>query len=283
MTRFLFERQQLPDGSMPRNSLTNGKPAPDSLQHPARRVRLPAGHGARRRADRPRLLHGPHPPGGELRRQPRAVVRPGALGGAGRLLALDDLGRDRRACSPRRRSPTATATATRRRLARRRRRVPAQPEDVDADHQRPAERRSRTSSASRRPATRTRRSPTTSATAARRSTSARSSTPASSSTRGSACCKADDAGHRRARWRSSTRRSSATTASGDGFLRYNGDGYGDGVDRRPPVGAVATRATATSGRCSPASAASRSSTAATRRRGRRARWRRWRRWAPASA
>ena len=31
MTRFLFERQQLPDGSMPRNSLTNGAPAPDSF------------------------------------------------------------------------------------------------------------------------------------------------------------------------------------------------------------------------------------------------------------
>jgi glucoamylase len=31
MTRFLFERQQLPDGSMPRNSLTNGKLAPDSF------------------------------------------------------------------------------------------------------------------------------------------------------------------------------------------------------------------------------------------------------------
>jgi glucoamylase len=30
MTRFLFERQQLPDGSMPRNSLTNGELAPDS-------------------------------------------------------------------------------------------------------------------------------------------------------------------------------------------------------------------------------------------------------------
>jgi glucoamylase len=29
--RFLFERQQLPDGSMPRNSLINGKPAPDSF------------------------------------------------------------------------------------------------------------------------------------------------------------------------------------------------------------------------------------------------------------
>jgi glucan 1,4-alpha-glucosidase len=31
MTRFMFERQQLPDGSMPRNSLTNGKQAPDSF------------------------------------------------------------------------------------------------------------------------------------------------------------------------------------------------------------------------------------------------------------
>jgi glucoamylase len=29
--RFLFERQQLPDGSMPRNSLINGKPAPDTF------------------------------------------------------------------------------------------------------------------------------------------------------------------------------------------------------------------------------------------------------------
>ena len=29
-TRFLFERQQQPDGSMPRNSLPNGKPAPDT-------------------------------------------------------------------------------------------------------------------------------------------------------------------------------------------------------------------------------------------------------------
>jgi glucoamylase len=30
-TLFLFERQQLPDGSMPRNSLVNGRPAPDSF------------------------------------------------------------------------------------------------------------------------------------------------------------------------------------------------------------------------------------------------------------
>src|ERR1700674_3652775 len=30
-TLFLFQRQQLPDGSMPRNSLVNGKTAPDSF------------------------------------------------------------------------------------------------------------------------------------------------------------------------------------------------------------------------------------------------------------
>jgi glucan 1,4-alpha-glucosidase len=33
MTTFLFERQQQADGSMPRNSLTNGKPAPDSFNN----------------------------------------------------------------------------------------------------------------------------------------------------------------------------------------------------------------------------------------------------------
>ena len=42
------------------------------------------------------LLRGPHQAGRELRRQPRAVVRARALGGAGRLLAVDDLRRDRR-------------------------------------------------------------------------------------------------------------------------------------------------------------------------------------------
>ena len=29
-TKFLFDRQQQADGSMPRNSLPNGKPAPDT-------------------------------------------------------------------------------------------------------------------------------------------------------------------------------------------------------------------------------------------------------------
>ena len=45
------------------------------LQHPARRVRLPADHGAGRRAHRQRLLQGPHRAGRQLRGQPRAVVR----------------------------------------------------------------------------------------------------------------------------------------------------------------------------------------------------------------
>ena len=40
-TRFLFLRQQQADGSMPRNSLVNGKTAPDSFQHPAGRGGLP--------------------------------------------------------------------------------------------------------------------------------------------------------------------------------------------------------------------------------------------------
>ena len=36
-TLFLFERQQLPDGSMPRNSLVNGKARARLVRHAARR------------------------------------------------------------------------------------------------------------------------------------------------------------------------------------------------------------------------------------------------------
>ena len=160
------------------------------LQHPARRVRLPADHGARRRPHRPTPTTRPtsrrprtssprHGPSfGPERWEEQSGFSPSTIAAeiAGLIAAatIADLNGDH---------------ASARRLARRRRRVPAQPQEVDADDQRPAQRRSRTSSACRRPATRTRRSPTTSATAARRSTSARSSTPASSSTRGSACCR----------------------------------------------------------------------------------------------
>jgi len=140
MTRFLFERQQQADGSMPRNSLTNGKPAPDSFNTQLDECAYPLGHGARRGPHRQRVLQGPHRAGRELRGQPRPVLRPGALGGAERLLALDDLGGDRRARRrgdhrrPQRRPRLRT------RVARRRRRVSAQPQEVDADHQRAAER-----------------------------------------------------------------------------------------------------------------------------------------------
>ena len=76
MTRFLFERQQLPDGSMPRNSLTNGKPAPDSfntqLDECAYPLVMALAVGLTGRV----VLRGPHQAGRELRRQPRAVVRP---------------------------------------------------------------------------------------------------------------------------------------------------------------------------------------------------------------
>ncbi len=91
MTRFLFERQQLPDGSMPRNSLTNGKPAPDSFNTQLDECAYPLVMALAVGLTSKRLLQGPHQAGGELRRHPRPVVRPGALGGAERLLAVDDL------------------------------------------------------------------------------------------------------------------------------------------------------------------------------------------------
>ncbi len=51
-TLFLFERQQLPDGSMPRNSLVNGKTAPDSFGTQLDEVALPDPDGAAARAHR---------------------------------------------------------------------------------------------------------------------------------------------------------------------------------------------------------------------------------------
>ena len=112
-TLFLFERQQLPDGSMPRNSLVNGKVAPDSfgtqLDETAYPILMAYQLGLTDRV----ALREPHQAGRELRRRARARVRRRALGGAERLLAVDDRGRDRR---PRRRRPSSRArTATRRR------------------------------------------------------------------------------------------------------------------------------------------------------------------------
>ncbi len=143
------------------------------VRHPARRVLIPADHGPRQWADRPRLLRGPHQARRQLRDQPRALLRDRALGGAERLLALDDRGRgggprggraDRR---PQRRRGLRGG------MAGCRRRVPAQDQGLDPHDERPAQRATGTSSASRRRATRTPRSATASATAGPRSTSAR--------------------------------------------------------------------------------------------------------------
>ena len=151
----------------------------------------------------------------ELPDRARSVVRPGALGGAERLLALDDRRRDRRARRRPRRSRSSTAITGRRAdLARHRRSVPALDQGLGGNDERPAVATSLTSSGFPRPVTRTRRSATTSATAARRSTSARSSTPASSSSSGSASCPANDPDVAATRCPSSTRRSSSRRRAG---------------------------------------------------------------------
>ena len=96
-TLFLFDRQQQADGSMPRNSLLNGKVAPDTgglqldeTSYPILMAWQSGLAGERRPLPRPR------DPGRRLPRRPRAVRRCRALGGAERLLAVDDRGRDRR-------------------------------------------------------------------------------------------------------------------------------------------------------------------------------------------
>ena len=172
-TLFLFERQQLPDGSMPRNSLVNGKTAPDSFNTQLDECAYPILMAYQLGLDDASLYENHIKPAANFVAAHGPVVRARALGGAGRLLAVDDRRRDR---GPRRRGARSRKHNH---------------DDASAaiwlgvadDFQRsikgwtvttnrPARRRRATSSASRRPATRTRRSRTTSATAGRRSTSA---------------------------------------------------------------------------------------------------------------
>ena len=126
MTRFLFERQQLPDGSMPRNSLTNGKVAPDSFNTQLDECAYPLVMALALGLTVATLYEAHIKRAANFVATPRAVVRPRALGGAERLLAVDDLRRDRRPAGrgddrrPQRRRALGA------RLARRRRRVPAQ-------------------------------------------------------------------------------------------------------------------------------------------------------------
>ena len=137
-TLFLFERQQLADGSMPRNSLVNGKTAPDSFGTQLDETAYPILMADQLGLDRRRALRGPHQAGRELRRQPRPLVRRRAVGGAGRLLALDDRRRDRRADRRRRPRRRQRRPGLGRRLARRRRRLPALDQGLDGHDQRPA-------------------------------------------------------------------------------------------------------------------------------------------------
>ena len=113
-TLFLFERQQLPDGSMPRNSLVNGKTAPDSFGTQLDEVAYPILMAHQLGLTDAVAVREPHQAGRELRDRARPRVRRRALGGAERLLALDDRRRDR---GPRRRG-RSRARERRRRLGR---------------------------------------------------------------------------------------------------------------------------------------------------------------------
>ena len=108
--RFLFDRQQQPDGSMPAQQPGQRQARARHVRHPARRGGLPDPDGPHGRSDRQRVLLRAHQDGGGLPRRARPVVRVGAVGGAERLLTVDDRRRDRRPGRGRVRSPTRTAT-----------------------------------------------------------------------------------------------------------------------------------------------------------------------------
>ena len=153
-TLYLFERQQLADGSMPRNSLVNGKLAPDSFGTQLDETAYPLLMAdelhltdAALYADHVKpaanfiISHGPS--FGAERWEEQSGYSPSTIAAeiAG-LVAAADLAD----AQPRRRLGRG--------LARRRRRLPALDQGLDGDDDRPASPRA-TSSASRRPATRT--------------------------------------------------------------------------------------------------------------------------------
>ena len=157
---------------------------------PARRDLLPDPDGVAVRARR-RLsaVREPRDSGRRLPGGARSLGRGRALGGAVRLLTLDDRGRDRRpdrGRGNRARQPRPGARAD---LPGDRRLLRAQHQEVDGDDRR-ARTPPATSSACRRPATRMPRSATRSTTATTpRSRSRTSSMPGSSSSSASACCR----------------------------------------------------------------------------------------------
>ena len=95
-TLFLFERQQLPDGSFPRNSLVNGKVAPDSFGTQLDEVAYPILMAYQLGLTDAALFEDHIKPAANYVAVARAGLRRRALGGAERLLAIDDRLRDRR-------------------------------------------------------------------------------------------------------------------------------------------------------------------------------------------
>ena len=102
-TLFLFERQQQADGSMPRNSLVNGKTAPDSFGTQLDETAYPLLMADELHLTDASLYANHIKPAANFVASHGPAFGVRALGGAGRLLALDDRGRDRRA--HRRRAP----------------------------------------------------------------------------------------------------------------------------------------------------------------------------------
>ena len=89
-------RQQLADGPMPRNCLLNGKTAPDTFGTQLDETAYPILMAWQSGLTGARLYRRAHQARCGLPGRPRAVLRLGAVGGAERLLAVDDRGRDRR-------------------------------------------------------------------------------------------------------------------------------------------------------------------------------------------
>ena len=124
-TLFLFERQQLPDGSMPRNSLVNGKTAPDSFGTQLDEVAYPILMAQQLGLTDAALYANHIKPAANFLIAHGPGLRIRALGGAGWVLAVHDRRRDRR---PRRRGRPGARQRRHglgRALARRRRRLAA--------------------------------------------------------------------------------------------------------------------------------------------------------------
>ena len=137
-TLFLFERQQLPDGSMPRNSLVNGKPAPDSFGTQLDETAYPILMAQMLRMTDASLYANHIKPAANFLIAHGPVVRFRALGRAGWLLPVDHRRRDRRARRRGRPRPGQRRQVLGGCVAGRRRRLAALGEGVDRHVERAA-------------------------------------------------------------------------------------------------------------------------------------------------